>query len=381
MSISIVRDSHSGSVARPLHARRALGRDIAANAQNIVPQDIPVLNGAGPLGLQVAGGLLGQPSVVDAVAKRPALFEVARDNTQTGCLCGEVLSSVRRQVGNKSIVRCRGCGLERLTPQPTPQELEALYGEAYFESSDPASPGYAAYGAMEHAIASAADVQLQTLPEFASISHDRRLLDVGCGYGTFVARAADAGWNAHGFDVSSSAAEAALERYGVHVRVGDFASDGAGHALYDVITMWDAIEHFPDPVRALRSAYAALKPGGRLVLSTPDVTCWDARLLGRHWYGYTKVPEHLWFFSRTTLQHLGEQVGFELVEARSWGFVRSFGFCIEKLGLYHPLLGKISRRVTDTFGLTDRQVFFSILDMLMVFERPLEPMDELDLAA
>ena len=273
-------------------------------------------------------------------------------------------------MSGKSIVRCSDCELERLNPQPTAEELESLYGEAYFESADPGSPGYAAYGAMEEALTSAADAQLQTLPDFASVSRDRRLLDVGCGYGTFVARARSAGWTAYGMDCSSSAANSALERYDVHVRVGDFASEGAGSALYDVITMWDAIEHFPDPRRALKAAYRALKPGGRLVLSTPDVTSWDARLLGRHWYGYTKVPEHLWFFSRATLQDLGEQAGFHVVQARPWGFVRTFGFCADKLGIYHPLLGRTFRRMSDILGITDKRLFFSILDMLVVLERP-----------
>jgi SAM-dependent methyltransferase len=285
------------------------------------------------------------------------------------CLCGCAESNLRRQVGRFSILRCTRCNLERLTPQPTASELDELYGQAYFESADPASPGYAAYGAMEDALRVAAETQLGTLLE--SAPSDRRLLDVGCGYGTFVAAAGRAGWNARGFDCSAAAAAAARVRYGVDIAVGDFASQGVSDEnSYDVVTMWDAIEHFPDPLQALESAFRALKPGGRLILSTPDVKSWDARLLGPKWYGYTKVPEHLWYFSRDTLRELGELAGFRLVEARPWGFVRSVEFCTEKLGTYHPALGRAARWLTDGLGLSHRRLFFQILDMLVVFERP-----------
>ena len=107
-----------------------------------------------------------------------------------------------------------------------------------------------------------------------------------------------------------------------------------------------------------------------MILSTPDTNSWDARVLGSGWYGYTKVPEHLWYFNRETLTGLAEQAGFQLVVGRPWGFVRTLGFCTDKLGVYHPAIGKVSRKLTDLAGVTDKRLFFTILDMLLVFERP-----------
>jgi SAM-dependent methyltransferase len=285
-------------------------------------------------------------------------------------MCGQSRAVLRRRSGRFSILRCQSCRLERLSPQPTAPELEQLYGEQYFESDDASSPGYAAYGAMEQALISAAETQLTTLPTLDDASTERRLLDVGCGYGTFIALARAAGWDAMGMDYSAAAASAAQQRYGIDVQVGDFALHGTRPAHFDVITMWDAIEHFPDPLQALRSAYAGVKPGGQLILSTPDTNSWDARVLGSGWYGYTKVPEHLWYFNRETLTGLAEQAGFRLVEGRPWGFVRTLGFCTDKLGIYHPAIGKVSRKLTDLAGVTDKRLFFTILDMLLVFERP-----------
>ena len=293
-------------------------------------------------------------------------------NVQIACLCGQQRASLRGRSGRFSILRCHACRLERLSPQPTVQELDNLYSERYFESDDPGSPGYAAYGAMHDALTAAAEAQMSTMPSLDDIGGAGELLDVGCGYGTFIALARAAGWNARGIDYSAAAAAAAHSRYGVDVEVGDFARHGAGYGRFDVLTMWDAIEHFPDPLRALQSAYRALKPGGRLILSTPDTASWDARLLGRRWYGYTKVPEHLWYFDRQTLGALGERAGFRVLEARPWGFVRTLGFCTDKLGVYHPVLGSVARKVTDIARVTDKRLFFTILDMLLVLERPLQ---------
>lgn len=288
------------------------------------------------------------------------------------CLCGDLGGSLRRRVGRFSIVRCTQCYLERLEPQPTHAELHQLYTEMYFESSNPASPGYAAYGAMAAALTAAADKQVRALPDANKVSPERKLLDVGCGYGTFLVATRRAGWDSYGVDLSAAAAEAARERYGLDVAIGDFAADGAPGGPYDIVTMWDVAEHFPDPYRAMASAFNALKPGGYLVMSTPDVQSWDARLLGRRWYGYTKVPEHLFYFSPRTLHRVTESVGFRFTSARQWGFVRTWGFCTEKLSVYQPALGRASRWVTDRLGLTHRPLFFPIVDMLMICQRPYE---------
>ena len=50
--------------------------------------------------------------------------------------------------------------------------------------------------------------------------------------------------------------------------------------------------------------------------------------------------------------------------------MRTLGFCTDKLGVYHPVIGKVSRKLTDLAGVTDKRLFFTILDMLLVLERP-----------
>jgi SAM-dependent methyltransferase len=84
---------------------------------------------------------------------------------------------------------------------------------------------------------------------------------------------------------------------------------------FDVITMWDSLEHLHHPLASLRKAAAGLKPGGLLVLSTPTASSIDARIFGRYWIGY-ELPRHLTFFSNRTLEEMLGRAGFRVVDER-----------------------------------------------------------------
>ena len=131
----------------------------------------------------------------------------------------------------------------------------------------------------------------------------------GCGYGTFIALARAAGWDAMGMDYSSAAASAAQQRYGIDVQVGDFALHGTRPAALRRHHNVGRHRALPRSTPGAAFGVRRTKPGGQLILSTPDTNSWDARVLGSGWYGYTKVPEHLWYFNRETLTGLAEQAG------------------------------------------------------------------------
>ncbi len=242
------------------------------------------------------------------------------------------------------IVCCRGCGLA--TWAWPPFEPPEFYDASYWRSAD-IGKGYADYFALAEALraTNAARARLlrrllareagrdadshrySTRPSHAhaptragahpprfdhgvtASASPPRLLDIGCGPGYFLQAAVTAGFAARGVEASAFAARFAREQLGVDVWQGLARREDLGDDACDVVTMWDVIEHLPDPRASLSAAAAITRPGGLLALSTGDRSSLVARVSGRHWHLYN-LPEHLWFFTAGGLRRLLQEVGF-----------------------------------------------------------------------
>jgi 2-polyprenyl-3-methyl-5-hydroxy-6-metoxy-1,4-benzoquinol methylase len=156
-------------------------------------------------------------------------------------------------------------------------------------------------------------------------SPDARLLDVGCGDGTALARLASLGWNnVEGVDVDAAALQVARQR-GLTVRLGTLASQAYPDDKFDVITMSHVFEHVVDPVALLSECHRILKPTGKLVLLTPN-----SHALTHSWFRDACLlldpPRHLYLFNaqnlRTTLLRSGTwTVGSLATTVRGAGFI------------------------------------------------------------
>lgn len=124
------------------------------------------------------------------------------------------------------------------------------------------------------------------------------ILDVGCGKGDFVDAALDGGYKAEGIELAQPAVDIA-RGYGLPVTKLDFFSSEIQESSRDVMTMFEVIEHLPDPVAFLRRAEMVLKPGGLLYMTTPNFNSLDRRVLGSKWKAIHR--EHLSYFTPSTL--------------------------------------------------------------------------------
>ena len=207
-------------------------------------------------------------------------------------------------VGSHEIVRCGRCGLQYVNRLPSMRDLEAIYGEVFFAvgrkfADDERSPGMINARARVDALGSLPDVRWE------------RWLDVGCATGQFLLCASGRVGSVQGVELSPAAASRAAGR-GLDVSVGDFLGVPVPSNRFDVVSMWDYIEHVPDPMANLRRAMEALKPGGYLALSTGNVDSLLAGITGRYWH-LMIPPRHLYFFSPATIGRLLAAAGFELV--------------------------------------------------------------------
>jgi len=114
--------------------------------------------------------------------------------------------------------------------------------------------------------------------------------------------------------VSAFAARYGRERLGQDIVTGpiDAASLAEAGKAFDLITLWDAIEHLPSPDEATRLLAGRLQPGGVLALSTGDIGSLAARVCGPHWHLFN-LPEHLWFFTVPSLRRVLRRAGLAVV--------------------------------------------------------------------
>jgi SAM-dependent methyltransferase len=202
-----------------------------------------------------------------------------------------------------SIVRCQSCGLVYVNPRPAADVLCSLYADYHFrEGENEASWDRLMSGVFSEA----ADM----LCSSRNGSGSGRLLDVGCGFGGFVSRMRERGWDAEGLDPAPAVVSAATDK-GRPVRLGTLEGMRSECGGYDAVTMFYVLEHLPDPMGALRKAWTVLAPGGAVLIRVPHTTPIVRMLapLGLDGSLYDP-PFHLYDFSPAVLREMLRRTGF-----------------------------------------------------------------------
>jgi 2-polyprenyl-3-methyl-5-hydroxy-6-metoxy-1,4-benzoquinol methylase len=235
---------------------------------------------------------------------------VAATREAVSCdLCGQDDPSLLVTKNGFRVVRCRGCELVFVSPRPKFAALKEIYDADTF---------------FEHQVERAGDESWRPVAEervqLIDKLHPTRgtLLDVGCSAGWFMGVAQDDGWKVVGFDVATASVAHARSR-GFDARLATLDQHDLPPASFDVITMFDSIEHMPSPMRALRSAHRLLRDDGIVMITTPNVDGLlpklTYRLLARPFgaWDHPGPPGHIYQFSGKTLASALERTGFETI--------------------------------------------------------------------
>lgn len=233
--------------------------------------------------------------------------------------------------GGRVYAKCRGCGTAHMMNPPDDRELAGLYEHSVFTL-----PGNNAYYDDDRTNIVAARERLRWIERTI---RGGALLDIGCGYGHFLSILDRARWEASGIDLSPHVIAQARNRFNVRCEARTIDQlPRQWNGTFDVVTLWDVLEHVPRPVTVLRRATALLKPGGRIYLSTPDISSLVAKLLGSRWH-HLDPMQHLTLFSRSALARLCRRVGLAVARQRTFGRSYTADYLAYRAGYSYPVPG------------------------------------------
>lgn len=281
-------------------------------------------------------------------------------------LCGSVNEKTLYHINGLSIVRCLHCNLVYVNPRPRVQDLFDVYTENYFENvayreeDEKNYFGYNEYIKDEANILKKFQKKIGIIEDFAR--KKGRLLDIGCACGFFMNLAQSRGWEVEGTEVSMFAADYVQKRFGLRVHTtGNLEEVCYQDKHFDAVTMWDVIEHLPDPKRTLGEVNRIMKKGGVLGIITPDIGSLVARVLGGNWLEVKRVKEHIYFFSRGTLEKMLQDQGFEIVHTDTSGKHIKFKTIIKELNFMNlPGMNLFSRWIEQS-GWSEKTLYLDPL--------------------
>lgn len=216
-------------------------------------------------------------------------------------LCGgSDVAPFARKVG-MDVVRCRACSLVFVSPRLTAKALHDHYNTGQSSRTE-------YYRQVECADRKTFNEVLDAVE--AVFPRRGQLLDVGPNIGTCLDVARERGWDVTGIEINAEAAEFCRTQRGLHVVPGILDRGAFPPGSFDVVLMGDVIEHLSDPTHTMSVVRDVLRPGGLVVISTPDVAGWAGRLL------QIKPVEHVYYFSPQTMSALLTKVGLEPVSIR-----------------------------------------------------------------
>jgi len=245
----------------------------------------------------------------------------ARNNLPKCGLCdtGDTKTLIRK--GPLTLVKCRKCGMVFVKSFLSKDEAARIHDYLSYSKSDPPNP-----------------ITIKRYKEYLErIETEKKtgqLLDIGFGRGDFLVTAREREWSTYGTEISEAAFILGKKR-GLKVYYGELQEVNFHNGQFDVITMFEVIEHLQYPFSYLKEINRILRMGGVLILSTPNFNSLTRLCIGRKWGVIS--PEHSYYFSCRTIENAFKKTGFQVEKILSKNInlhraIRDFGINLNKPG-------------------------------------------------
>jgi SAM-dependent methyltransferase len=238
-------------------------------------------------------------------------------------ICGEGRSRRLFSAGKFSVIKCQNCGLVYTTPRPSEKEMMEHYAKEQ-RKIQPTEGPHGIKGVLQFMWYTY--LRMMDREDLCLLKNvpPGRVLDIGCGFGDVLRELKNRGWEAHGIEINQIAA-AQAKKFGLEIFVGQLSDARFPSKFFDAVILRHSLEHMYRPSEILKEVRRILKDNGVLLIEVPNVDSLEARIFKTRW-ALWNPPEHLYHFSRTTLELL----------------LNKFKFCVSKVQYSPSPIGFLS---------------------------------------
>ena len=229
---------------------------------------------------------------------------------ETCNLCGKDKTKLYLDCETFKYVKCMKCGLVYQNPQPVFKDLKRRYKQDYFKYELENDENF--FNLMKLGLN---DIKFFKHP--FSYFVNNRFLDIGCATGLLVKYMQDLGWKSSGLEICRESAEYGIKNRFVNIIIKRLKDAQFDDNNFSVIHFSHVIEHVPSPFAFLKEVYRVLAPGGMVIITTPNVNGFQAKIFGTEWR--SAIADHLTLFSKKTLRAMLEKAGFKIKKMVTWG--------------------------------------------------------------
>ncbi len=224
------------------------------------------------------------------------------------------------------------CGLVWLDPMPRPEDISLAYRRYYTHQGTEVNKSIATLAPTEKKVNSGLGALVHRTLRFCifkvtGIGKEQdgirtrylggqtpgNLLEVGCGAGDYLALMRGMDWDVEGVEIDQAACQHARKKHGLKVHEGTLESKEYAENSFDAIVLNHVIEHVFDPITLIKECRRVVKPGGKIILLTPNMESWGHRKFKKDWINLDP-PRHIFLFSPKTMLACATAVGFNNIE-------------------------------------------------------------------
>lgn len=260
------------------------------------------------------------------------------------------------------LMRCSSCGHVCADMNYDELALKGLYAKGYFFGEE-----YSDYLADRDAIQKNFNQRLKVLCSHIDIFRHKHLLEIGCAYGFFLEIARNSFETVKGFDITVEGIAYAAKQLKVDVTCADFLQHNFGARRFDVVCMWDTIEHLQNPHLYIEKIAGLTESGALIAITTGDIESFNACINKSRWR-LIHPPTHLHYFSRKTLERMLQRYGFDIIYNRYCGFYRSIDMAAYRMFMLKKKWSKAYRLIHESW-VGKVHFYLNLFDIMYVIAR------------